>query len=80
MTIEEILAYREKHLNKEMEMWVELLNDKYPIGKVVELDGKKMKVVGYCYVDSIPSVKFERVETEQTTRFYFDLPGFKKGR
>jgi len=79
MTVGEILAFREKSLEKEMDMWVELLNDKYPIGKVVELDGKKLKVVGYCYVQAIPAVKFERVVTDQITKLYFNLPGFEKG-
>lgn len=79
MTVEEILAFREKSLEKEMDMWVELLNDKYPIGKVVELDGEKLKVVGYCYVQSIPAVKFEKVVTNQISKLYFNLPGFEKG-
>lgn len=79
MTIQEILSFREKRYAEEESMWIELLNEKYPIGKIVKIDGLDMKVVGYGIQQSIPVVKFERLIQQQTSVFYFDLPEFKDG-
>ena len=79
MTVQEILSFREKRYAEEESMWIELLNEKYPIGKIVKIDGIDMKVVGYGIQQSIPEVKFERLIQQQTSKFYFDLPEFKDG-
>ena len=79
MSVEEILAFREKRYAEEESMWVELLNEKYPIGKIVKIDGMDMKVTGYGIQQSIPVVKFERLIQQQTSVFYFELPEFKEG-
>lgn len=79
MTVQEILSFREKRYAEEESMWIELLNEKYPIGKIVKIDGIDMKVVGYGIQQSIPVVKFERLIQQQTSKFYFDLPEFKDG-
>lgn len=79
MTVQEILSFREKRDAEEESMWIELLNEKYPIGKIVKIDGLDMKVVGYGIQQSIPVVNFERLIQQQTSRFYFDLPEFKEG-
>ena len=79
MTVQEILSFREKRYAEEESMWIELLNEKYPIGKIVKIDDIDMKVVGYGIQQSIPVVKFERLIQQQTSKFYFDLPEFKDG-
>lgn len=79
MSIKEIMEFRDKNVQKEEEMWVELFNEKYPIGKIVKIDGLDMKIVGYGIQQSIPVVKFERLIQQQTSVFYFDLPEFKDG-
>lgn len=79
MTVQEILSFREKRYAEEESMWIELLNEKYPIGKIVKIDGLDMKVVGYGIQQSIPVVKFERLIQQRTSVFYFDLPEFKDG-
>lgn len=79
MTIEEIKAFRNERIEKEMEMWIELLNEKFPIGKVMEIGGEKMKVAGYGYRQQIPVVNFEKLVTQQTSVFYYNLPGFEEG-
>ncbi len=79
MSIKEIMEFRDKNVQKEEEMWVELFNEKYPIGKVVEIDGEEMEVVGYGCVQDIPVVNFEKLVRQQKSVFYFNLPGFKDG-
>ena len=48
MTIKEIMEFRDKNVQKEEEMWVELFNEKYPIGKVVEIDGEETEAQIYA--------------------------------
>lgn len=79
MSIKEIMEFRDKNVHKEEEMWVELFNEKYPIGKVVEIDGEEMKVAGYGCVQSIPTINFEKLVRQQKSVFYFNLPGFENG-
>lgn len=79
MNIKDILRFREENLRKEEEMWVELFNEKYPIGKVVEIDGEEMKVIGCGFVQDIPTVHFEKLLRHQKSVFYFNLPSFKEG-
>lgn len=79
MSIKEIMEFRDKNVHKEEEMWVELFNEKYPIGKIMEIEGEEMEVVGYGCVQDIPVVKFEKLVRQQKSVFYFNLPGFKDG-
>lgn len=79
MSIKEIMEVRQENIRKEEAMWAELLNEKYPIGKIVEIDGEEMEVVGYGCVQNIPIVKFEKLVRQQKSVFYFNLPEFKNG-
>lgn len=79
MTAEEIFEERKKYLEREEKMWEEMLSEKYPIGKVVEIDGIEMKVEGYSFRGDIASVNFSKLVPEYTSKFYFELPKFKEG-
>lgn len=79
MSIKEIMEVRQENLRKEEAMWIELFNETYPIGKIMEIEGEEMEVVGYGCVQDIPIVKFEKLVRQQKSVFYFNLPGFKDG-
>lgn len=79
MTAEEIFEERKKYLEREEKMWEEMLSEKYPIGKIVEIDGIEMEVAGYSFRGDIASVNFSKLVPEHTSKFYFELPEFKKG-
>lgn len=79
MSIKEIIEFRKENLRKEEEMWIAFFNETYPIGKIVEIQGEEMEVIGYCYNQTVPTVKFERLLRQQKLVSYFDLPEFKEG-
>lgn len=79
MSIKEIIEFRKENLQKEEEMWIAFFNETYPIGKIVEIQGEEMEVIGYCYDQTVPTVKFDRLLRIQKYVPYFELPEFKEG-
>lgn len=79
MTVKDILDFREKSYQEEVEMWRKLLSQEYPIGSVIEIDNQIMEVIDYGFQGGIATVEFEVAVPERRSKFYFDLPKFKKG-
>ena len=78
MTEEEIYEARREYFNKEAEMWRQMLEEAYPIGSEMEIDGEMMVVKMYDTYRDIPTVIFEKTVPVTKEIMYCTLPKFKK--